>query len=196
MAGRLSVTVAWRGGVKYADDLHESKAGVDVEGWEAGLVAVVLGTVVNVGGAGRVVAVAATVATVARCAVLGIEAVPASGPPGSYTSLLLLLLRPPGSYVQLWSLLSVALGLLLSRVSVLSVSMMLVLVLLEGQRELKGGGCGELVGSTSTRPPKSAIAMLASSHVQLACPFQRPASVHQHSTSVMRFALMFGARPP
>src|SRR5712691_13166653 len=61
-------------------------------------------------------------------------------PPGSYTSLLLLLLRPPGSYVRLWSLLSVALGLLLSRVSVLSVSMMSVLVLLEGQRELKGGG--------------------------------------------------------
>src|SRR5712691_8687080 len=117
-------------------------------------------------------------------------------PPGSYTSLLLLLLRPPGSYVRLWSLLSVALGLLLLRVSVLSVSMVLVLVLLEGQRELKGGGCGELLGSTSTRPPKSAIATLASLHVQLTCPFQRPASAHQHSTSVMRFTPMFGARPP
>jgi len=172
--------------------LHESKAGVDVEGWEAGLVAIVLGTVVNVGGAGRVVAVAATVVIIAQCAVLGIEAVP----PGSYASLLLLLLRPPGSYVRLWSFLSVALGLLLSRVSVLSVSMMSVLVLLEGQRELKGGGCGELLGSTSTRPPKSAIATLASSHVQLTCPFQRPASAHQHSTSVMRFTPMFGARPP
>ena len=57
--------------------MHESKAGVDVEGWEAGLVAVVLGTVVNVGGAGRVVVVGATVVIVARCAVLGIEAVPA-----------------------------------------------------------------------------------------------------------------------
>jgi len=39
--------------------------------------------------------------------------------------------------------LSVALGLLLSGVSVLSVSMVSALVLLEGQRELKDGGCGE-----------------------------------------------------
>ncbi len=53
----------------------------------------------NVGGAGRVVAVAAKVAIVARCAVLGIEAVPASGPPGSYPSLLLLLLSAEASRV-------------------------------------------------------------------------------------------------
>ena len=48
-----------------------SKAGMLV------LVAVAVGTVVDVGGAGRVVAVAATVVIIARCAVLGIEAVPA-----------------------------------------------------------------------------------------------------------------------
>ena len=88
---------------------------------------------VDVGGAGRVVAVAATVVIVAL----------RLSPPGSYTNLLLLLLLPPGSYVRLWSLLSVALGLLLSGVSVLSVSMVSALVLLEGQRELKDGGCGE-----------------------------------------------------
>jgi len=37
---------------------------------------------------------------------------------------------------------------------------------------------------------------IASSHVQLAYPFQRPASAHQHSTLVMRFTPMFRARPP
>src|SRR5260221_8585693 len=63
-----------------------------MEGWGAVLGGVVLGTGVNVGGAGRVVVFAARVAIVAGCAVVGIEAVPASGPPGSYPSLLLLLL--------------------------------------------------------------------------------------------------------
>src|SRR5260221_10517795 len=66
--GRKVVGWASRGGVR-ADGLHESKGGVDVEGWEAGLVGVAVGTVVDVGGAGRVVAVGATVVIVARCAV-------------------------------------------------------------------------------------------------------------------------------
>jgi len=59
MAGKLFVGWVRRGGVR-ADGLHESKGGVDVEGWEAGLVVVVVGTVVDVGGVGCVVAVAAS----------------------------------------------------------------------------------------------------------------------------------------
>jgi len=50
---------------------------VGVGGYEDGLVAVAVVAVVDVGGAGRVVAVAATVIVVGRCAVLGIGAVPA-----------------------------------------------------------------------------------------------------------------------
>jgi Na+-translocating ferredoxin:NAD+ oxidoreductase RnfE subunit len=69
---------------------------IDVEGCGNGLVAVVVGTVEDVSGVGRVVAqaVAATVVVVTRCAVLGID--------GSYTRLHLLMLMPPGSNVCLW----------------------------------------------------------------------------------------------
>ena len=64
-------------------------------------------------------------------------------PSVSYTSLLLLLLRPPGLYVRLGVIVVGGTGFAAVEVSVLSVPMMSVLVLLEGQRELKGGSCGE-----------------------------------------------------
>ncbi len=59
--------------------MHEIEDWVDVSGGEGGLVAVAVEAVVNVSGAGHDAAAAAAgnVAVVARCAVLGIGAVPA-----------------------------------------------------------------------------------------------------------------------
>ncbi len=57
--------------------MHTFENGLDVRSGGDGPVAVAVAAVVDVGGAGRVVVVAATVVVIARCAVLGIEGVPA-----------------------------------------------------------------------------------------------------------------------